>query len=100
VEVSKTLPCKARVIWRRPDCLKPSHQRCKRHTPRHGALCRGHRHRTIPTFVVSTLPVGGRQATSLFKGTDRAAYVTLDTSNARGIRDGLRGESPTVTECP
>ena len=31
-EASKVLPRKARVIWRRPDCLKPSLQRCKRHT--------------------------------------------------------------------
>jgi hypothetical protein len=36
----------------------------------------------IPTFVISTLPAGGRQAVSLFKGTDRDAYVTLDTSSA------------------
>jgi hypothetical protein len=27
VEVPKELPCKARVIRRRPDCLKPSLQR-------------------------------------------------------------------------
>ena len=36
-KASKTLPCKARVIWRRPDCLKPSHQRWKTHTLRHDA---------------------------------------------------------------
>ncbi len=36
----------------------------------------------IPTFVISTLLAGGRQAVSLFKGTDRDAYVTLDTSSA------------------
>ena len=35
----------------------------------------------------------------LTQGNGKAAYVTLDTSNARGIRDHLRGESPTVTEC-
>jgi hypothetical protein len=33
-------------------------------------------------FLVSTLPVGGRRATSSLKETDRAAYVTLDTSGA------------------
>ena len=82
VKALKVLPCKARVIRRRPDCLKPSLQRCKRHTPRHGACCRGHRHRAIPTFVVSTLPAGGRRAASPFKETDRDAYVTLDTSGA------------------
>ncbi len=34
------------------------------------------------------------------QGDGRDAYVTLDTSGARGIRDGLRGASPMVTECP
>ena len=33
------------------------------------------------------------------QGNGQAAYVTLDTSNARGIRDRLRGASPMVTEC-
>jgi hypothetical protein len=33
------------------------------------------------------------------QGNGQAAYVTLDTSNARGIRDHLRGASPMVTEC-
>ncbi len=35
----------------------------------------------------------------LTQGNGRAAYVTLDTSSARGIRDHLRGASPMVTEC-
>ena len=35
----------------------------------------------------------------LTQGNGQAAYVTLDTSNARGIRDRLRGASPTVTAC-
>ena len=35
----------------------------------------------------------------LTQGNGRDAYVTLDTSNARGIRDHLRGASPRVTEC-
>ena len=35
----------------------------------------------------------------LTQGNGQAAYVTLDTSNARGIRDRLRGASPMVTEC-
>ena len=34
------------------------------------------------------------------QGNGQAAYVTLDTSNARGIRDHLKGASPRVTECP
>ena len=34
------------------------------------------------------------------QGDGRAAYVTLDTSNARGIRDRLRGASPRATEGP
>ena len=33
------------------------------------------------------------------QGNGQAAYVTLDTSNVRGIRDHLRGASPMVTEC-
>jgi hypothetical protein len=33
------------------------------------------------------------------QGNGRAAYVALDTSSARGIRDHLPGASPTVTEC-
>jgi hypothetical protein len=36
-KASKLLPCEARVIRRRPDCLKPSHQRWKTHTLRHDA---------------------------------------------------------------
>jgi hypothetical protein len=36
----------------------------------------------IPTFVISILPAGGRRAASTLKGTDRDAYVTLDTSGA------------------
>jgi len=35
----------------------------------------------------------------LTQGNGQAAYVTLDTSSARGIRDHLRGASPRVTEC-
>src|SRR6266568_4548400 len=49
------------------------------HTPRYGVWNRGHRHRMIPTFVISTLPAGGRRATSLFKGTD-------GTHTSRSIR--------------
>ena len=41
--------------------------------------------------------MGGGQRVHLRGG--QAAYVTLDTSSARGIRDCLRGASPTVTEC-
>jgi hypothetical protein len=33
------------------------------------------------------------------QGNGQAAYVTLGTSSARGIRDHLRGASPMVTEC-
>ena len=91
---------KARVIWRRPNCLKPSFQRCKRHTLCHDACSHSHRYQTGPTFLVPILPAGGRRAMSSFKGTDRAAYVTLDTSGARGMRDRLRGASPMATECP
>ena len=71
VKAPKVLPCKARVIRQRPDCLNPSLQWWKVHTPRHGAWGRGHRYRAIPTFVVLTLPAGGRRAASPFKGTDR-----------------------------
>ena len=54
----------------------------------------------IPRFVILNPP--GRWATGseLVQGGGQDAYVTLDTSGARGIRDGLRGASPMVTECP
>jgi len=87
-----------RAAYPAPHCLKPSLQWWKTHTLRHGALGRSRRHRTIRSFVVSTLPAGGRRTASSLKGTDRAAYLTLDTSSARGIRDGLRGASPMATE--
>jgi hypothetical protein len=45
-------------------------------------------------FFVSTLPAGGRQATSLFKGTDRAAYITLDTSGAERNSGWPTGREP------
>ena len=51
-------------------------------------------------FPRPNLPAGGRRAASPLKGTDRAAYVTLDTSGARGMRDRLRGASPMATEGP
>lgn len=35
----------------------------------------------------------------LTEGDGLAAYVTLDTSSTRGIRDRLRGASPMATEC-
>lgn len=38
-------------------------------------------------------------SSELTEGNGQAAYVTLDTSNARGIRDRLRGASSRVTEC-
>ena len=34
------------------------------------------------------------------EGDEWGAYVTLDTFNANGTRDGLTGASPTVTESP
>jgi hypothetical protein len=51
-------------------------------------------------FSVSTLPAGGRQATRLFKGTDGPPTSRSIRPAHRGIRDGLRGASPMVTECP
>ena len=48
----------------------------------------------IPSFVISTLLAGGRRATSPFKGTDRDAYVTLDTSNAQRNSGWPTGREP------
>jgi hypothetical protein len=36
----------------------------------------------------------------LAQGDGPAAYVTLETSSARGMRDRLRGASPPATGCP
>jgi hypothetical protein len=48
--------------------------------------------RRLRIFVVPTLPAGGRQAASLLKGTDRAAYVTLErpAQGEYGIAYGTR----------
>jgi hypothetical protein len=46
------------------------------------------------------LPAGGQRAVSSPKGMEQAAYVALDTSSARGIRDRLRDASPMATEGP
>ena len=91
VKASKAWPRKARVTGRRPDCLKPSPQMgtSPDTTPEVGATGIG-RFR----FFVSTLPAGGRQATSLFKGTDRAAYITLDTSGAERNSGWPTGREP------
>ena len=48
----------------------------------------------IPTFVISTLPAGGRRAASPLKGTDRDAYVTLDTSGAERNSGWPTGREP------
>src|SRR5437764_521810 len=96
----KVLPCKARVIWRSPNWLKPSLQRCKRsHLPTR-RLMSGPPASGDSDFRHLNPP--GRWATGSepVQGDGRDTYVTLDTSSARGIRDGLRGASPTVTECP
>ena len=50
MKAPKAWPCKARAIRRRPDCLKPSLQWCKRHTSRHGVCCRGRRYRSDSDF--------------------------------------------------
>jgi hypothetical protein len=98
--VSKALPCKARVIWRRSDYLKPSLQwwKCAHPPTRH--LLSGPPASDDSDFRRLNPP--GRWATGNehVQGDGQAAYVTLDTSNARGIRDGLQGASPMVTECP
>jgi hypothetical protein len=92
-KASKALPCKARVIRRRPDCFKPSLQRWRAHPATR-------RLRSQPPasdgsrFPVSTLPVGGRRATSPLKETDQAAYVTLDTSGAEGNSGWPTGREP------
>jgi hypothetical protein len=69
-KASKALPRKARVIRRKPHCLKPSHQRWNTHTLRHDVLGRSRRYRTSPTFLVSNLPAGGRRTASSLKETE------------------------------
>jgi hypothetical protein len=39
-------------------------------------------------------------ASEATQGDGRGAYVTLDTSSSKGMRDRLRGASPTATEPP
>ena len=36
----------------------------------------------------------------VIEGDEWGAYVTLDTFSTNGTRDGLKGESPKVTESP
>jgi len=93
------LPCKTRVIWRRPDCLKPSPQGWKCAFSDTQRPEQSHRHQTTSLRVVPTLPGRWTVDKESTQGDGKAAYVALDTSSARGIRDCLRGASPMVTEC-
>ena len=45
-------------------------------------------------------PTGKAMGNEPIEGDEWGAYVTLDTFNANGTRDGLTGASPTVTESP
>ncbi len=65
------LPCKTRVIWRRPDCLKPSPQGWKCAFSDKQRPEQSHRHQTTSLRVVPTLPAGGRWTKSPLKGTER-----------------------------
>ena len=43
-------------------------------------------------------PTGGAMKNDFIEGDEWDAYVTLDTFNTNGTRDGLPGASPMVTE--
>src|SRR5215472_14003533 len=91
-------PRKARVIWRRPDCLKLSSQGWKCASSDYNAYSEPPASGESPFLRPN--PSGWWTVSSeLTQGNGRAAYVTLDTSSARGIRDRLRGASPMATEC-
>ncbi len=64
------------------------------HILRHDAWSRSHRHQMVLSFAIPTLPAGGRWAMSSLKGTDWAAYVTLDTSSAKGNAGSPTGREP------
>ena len=70
---------KARVIWRRPDCLKPSSQGWKCASSDIQRPERSHRYQANPLCFAPTLPTGGRWAASSLKGTD-------GTPTSRSIR--------------
>src|SRR5258707_10455845 len=73
------LPCKIRVIWRRPDCLKPSPQGWKCAFSDTQRPEQSHRHQTTSLRVVPTLPAGGRWTRVYSRGRKgrlrRARYV-------------------------
>jgi hypothetical protein len=97
VKASKMLLCKARMPWRRPDCFKPSRQRWKCSSPDTTPEVRATGIRRSEALRPN--PSGRWAADNEFaQGDGKAAYSTLDTSNARGMRDRLRGASPMATE--
>ena len=88
-----------RVIWRSPYWLNLSLQRCKCLSPDTTSTKRGRRNRTVlnmPTELFFLRAV----VSEATQGDARGAYVTLDTSSSKGMRDRLRGASPTATEPP
>jgi hypothetical protein len=97
VKASKMLLRKARVLWRRPDCLKPSLQRWKCSSPDTTPEVRATGIRRLEALRPN--PSDRWAADSEFaQGDGKAAYGMLDTSDARGMRDRLRGASPRATE--
>ena len=60
VKALKVLPRETRVIWRRPDCLKPSSQRWKCPFSEIQRPERGHQHQANPLCFAPILPAGGR----------------------------------------
>jgi hypothetical protein len=60
VKALMVLPRKARVIWRRPDCLKPSSQRWKCAFSDIQRPERSHQYQANPLCFAPTLPAGGR----------------------------------------
>ena len=60
VKALMALPRKARVIWRRPDCLKPSSQGWKCAFSDIQRLERSHQYQANPLCFAPILPAGGR----------------------------------------
>ena len=52
------------------------------------------------SFRGPTPPTGKAMGNEPIEGDEWDAYVTLDTFNTKGTRDGLTGASPMVTESP
>ena len=91
---------KTRVIGRKLDCLNPNPQRWNRTLAATASLTQRHQGRIVQRFAIGHLRLARAMKNDFIEGDEWDAYVTLDTFNTNGTRDGLTGASPTVTESP